>query len=152
MGVENLAVVQGLGVAVAKDDDAVAVVPGNETAITDLGLAEGVELAAGGRQGALIGETSLGKEGGLGGLLDAVGVEDAGGGVILLELGVDAEGEVGAVELRDGVFGPADEEETAFLVEGGGICAIVTGGEEAGHGGEDVVPGVGGLAELAESL
>ena len=119
--------------AVAKDDDAVAVVAGDEAAVAHLGLSERVHRPAGGRQGALIGETGLGKEGGFGRLLDAVGIEDAGGGVILLELGVDAVGEVGAVELGGGVFGPADEEETAFLVEGGGICAIVTGGESPSY-------------------
>lgn len=110
LSVVDLSVVHGLRVAVAEDHDSVPVVTCNETAVTHLGLTEGVHGPAAGRKGTLIGETGFGKEGGFGGLLNPVHVEDAGRSIRLLKLGIDAVGKIGAIHLGGGILGPTKEK------------------------------------------
>lgn len=69
-----------------------------------------------------------------------------------MELGVNPVSKVGAVNLGGGILGSFEEKEAALLIKRGGVRAIVAGGEKTGHRGEDIVPSVRLLAELAESL
>jgi hypothetical protein len=148
----GLGVVHGLGMAVAKHYDAVAVVAGHEAAVADLRLTKGVHGSTRRQEVALIREAGLGKQGGFGGLLDAVGIQNTGRGVRLLELGVNPVGEVGAVDFGGGIFGSPQKKETTFLIESGGVCPVVAGSHKSGHGRKNVVPSVGFLPQLAESL
>ena len=148
----GLRVMNRFGMAVAKDDNAIAVVASHEAAIADLGLAEGVHGPAAGRKGTLIGETGFGKEGGFGGLLNPVQVEDAGRGIRLLKLGVDAVGKVSAVDPGGGILGRLQEKEATLLIKGRRIRPVVAGGEKTSHGRKNIVPSVRFLTELAESL
>lgn len=138
--------------AVAKHDDPIAFVASHEAAVTDLGLTKGVHGSTGRQEVAFVRKAGLGKEGGFGRLLNPVQVEDAGRGIGLLKLGIDTVGKIGAVDFCRGVFGTLEKEKTALFVKGGGIRAIIAGGHETGHGRENVVPGVGLLAKLAETL
>lgn len=148
----GLGVVYGLGMAVAKHDDPIAFVASHEAAVTDLWLTKGVHGSTGRQEVAFVRQASLRKEGGFGRFLNPVQVEDAGRGIGLLKLGIDTVGKIGAVNFCRGVFGTLEKEKTALFVKGGGVRAIIAGGHETGHGRKDVVPGVGLLAKLAETL
>ena len=124
--------------AVAKGDDARAVVAADEAGIANFGLAEGVAFASCGGELGFVGKAGFGEEGGARGLTD---VDEA----ISVELGVDAKSEVGAGGLIFGVLGRLEIKETTFLVKATGLGAVVAGGEESCKWGEDVVPG-GGVA------
>lgn len=148
----GLGVMNGLGMAVTKHHDAVAVMTGDETAVADLRLAEGVHRPTGRKEIAFVRKAGLGEKGGFGRLLNPVHVEDTGRGIGLLKLGVDPIGEVGAVNLGGGILGRLEVKEASLLIKGRWICPVVAGSEKTGHGWEDIVPGVRFLAELAESL
>jgi len=120
-------------VAVAKGDDARAVVAADEAAIANFGLAQRVGFASCGSEFDFVGKAGFGKEGGAGGLAE-------GDEAFSVELGVDAKSEVGAGGFVFGVFGGLEIEEAAFFVEGFWSGAVVAGGEGACEGREDVVP------------
>ena len=126
------------GVAVAKGDDARAVVAADEAGIANFGLAEGVAFASCGGELGFVGKAGFGEEGGARGLTD---VDEA----ISVELGVDAKSEVGAGGLIFGVLGRLEIEEATFLIKATGFGAVVAGGKGACEGREDVVPS-GGVA------
>ena len=106
--------------AVAKGDDARAVIAADEAGIANFGLAEGVGFTACGGEFGFVGKAGFGKEGGARGLTD---VDEA----ISVELGVDAKGEVGAGGLIFGVLGRLEIEEATFLVKAAGFGAVVAG-------------------------
>jgi len=123
----------GLGVAIAKGDDARAVVAADKTAIANFGLAQRVGFTACGGEFDFVGKTGFGEKGGAGGLAQG---DEANS----VELGVDAKGEVGAGGFVFGVFGRLEIEEAAFFVKATGFGAVVAGLEGAREGREDVVP------------
>lgn len=119
--------------AVAKGDDARAVVAADEATIANFGLAEGVAFASCGGEFDFVGKAGFGEEGGAGGLAE-------GDEAFSIELGVDAKSEVGAGGLIFWVLGRLEIKETTFLVKATGFGAVVAGGEGACEGREDVVP------------
>jgi len=121
-------------VAIAKGDDARAVVAADKTAIANFGLAQRVGFTACGGEFDFIRKAGFGKEGRAGGLAEG---DEANS----VELGVDAKSEIGAGGLIFGVLGRLEIEEATFLVKATGFGAVVAGGEGACEGREDVVPG-----------
>lgn len=148
----GLRVMNRFGMAVAKDDNAIAVVASHEAAVTDLGLTERVHRPAGRQEVAFVRKAGLGEEGGFGRLLNPVQVEDAGRGIRLLKLGVDAVGKVSAVDPGSGILGRLQEKEATLLIKGRRICPVVAGGEKTSHGRKNIVPSVRFLAKLTETL
>lgn len=120
--------------AVAKGDDARAVVAADEAAIANFGLAQRVGFTACGGEIDFVGKAGFGEEGGARGLAE-------GDEAFSVELGVDAKSKVGAGGFVFGVLGRFEIEEATFLVKAAGLGAVVAGGEEACKWGEDVVPG-----------